>query len=74
MKNDDGSVEAMELSDLEELGELRAVEAQLVELLAADDVIHLAVAMEPGSTAGVLVCENRWAAPFAAAARFPAAS
>ena len=50
-------------------GELQAVEAQLAELLAEDDVVHLAAAMEPGSTAGVLIWENLWAAPFAAAAR-----
>ena len=68
-KNEDGSVEAMELSDLEELGQLAAVEAELAELLAADDVAHLAAAMEPGSTAGVLIWENLWAAPFASAAR-----
>ena len=30
---------------------------------------HLAAAMEPGTTAGVLVWENCWAAPFASAAR-----
>jgi hypothetical protein len=68
-KGEDGSVDAMELSDVEELGELQAVEAQLAELLAADDVVNLAAAMEPGSTAGVLIYENLWAAPFAAAAR-----
>jgi len=68
-KDEDGSVEAMELSDLEELGQLAAVEAELAELLAADDVAHLAAAMEPGSTAGVLIWENLWAAPFASAAR-----
>src|SRR3954454_12245559 len=68
-KNADGSVDATELSDIDELGSLQAVEAQLAELLAADDVEHLAAAMEPGSTAGVLIWENLWAAPFAAAAR-----
>jgi hypothetical protein len=68
-KNDDGTVEAMELADIGDLGELQALEAQLAELLAADDVEHLAAAMEPGSTAGVLIWENLWAAPFAAAAR-----
>ena len=68
-KNADGSVDATELSDIDELGALEAVEAQLAELLAADDVEHLAAAMEPGSTAGVLIWENLWAAPFAAAAR-----
>src|SRR3954470_19670668 len=68
-KNEDGSVDAMELSDIEELGELEAIEAELAELLAEDDIEHLAAAMEPGSTAGVVIWENLWAAPFAAAAR-----
>ena len=68
-KDEDGAVDAMELSDVGELGELQAIEAQLAELLAADDVEHLAAAMEPGSTAGVLIWENLWAAPFASAAR-----
>ena len=69
VKNDDGSVDAMELSDVPELGDLAAVEAELAELLAEDDVAHLAAAMDPGSVAGVIVYENLWAAPFAAAAR-----
>ena len=68
-KDEDGTVEAMELSDVEELGPLQAVEAQLAELLAEDDVENLAAAMDPGSTAGVLIWENLWAAPFASAAR-----
>ena len=68
-KNEDGSVDAMELSEIEELGPLQAVEAELAELLAAEDVEHLAAAMDPGSTAGVLIWENLWAAPFASAAR-----
>jgi len=68
-KADDGTVDATELSDIAELGELQAIEAELAELLAADDVAHLAAAMDPGTTAGVLIWENLWAAPFAAAAR-----
>ena len=68
-KDQDGSVEAMELSDVAELGELQKIETELAELLAAEDVAHLAAAMDPGSTAGVLVWENLWAAPFASAAR-----
>jgi hypothetical protein len=68
-KDEDGNVEAMELSDIEQLGPLQAVEAQLAELLAAEDVEHLAAAMDPGSTAGVLIWENLWATPFASAAR-----
>jgi uncharacterized protein DUF6325 len=68
-KADDGSVDAMELSDVAELGELETLESELAELLAEEDVEHLAAAMEPGSTAGVLIWENLWAAPFASAAR-----
>ena len=68
-KDEDGTIDAMELSDIPELGELEMIEAQLAELLAAEDVEHLAAAMEPGSTAGVLIWENLWAAPFASAAR-----
>ncbi len=68
-KDADGTVEATELSDIPELGELQAIETELAELLAADDVENLAAAMEPGSTAGVLIWENRWAAPFASAVR-----
>ena len=68
-KDEDGAVDAMELSDIDELGPLQAVEAQLASLLAEEDVAHLAAAMDPGSTAGVLIWENLWAAPFASAAR-----
>lgn len=68
-KDADGSVDAVEFEDLEDLGPLVQLEAELAELLAAEDVEHLANAMEPGSVAGVIVYENLWAAPFAAAAR-----
>jgi len=68
-KNEDGSIDAAELSDVEELGDLERLEAELAELLAEEDIAMLAAAMDPGSTAGVLIWENLWAAPFAAAAR-----
>ena len=68
-KSDDGDVEAFELDDLDQVDELRAVETEIAEILAADDVAHLAAAMEPGTVAGVLIWENTWAAPFAAAVR-----
>jgi len=69
IKDDDGEVEAMELSDLDNLGALERLEGELAEMLAEEDVAHLAAAMDPGSTAGVLIYENVWAAPFASAAR-----
>lgn len=68
-KDADGAVDAMELSDLPDLGELQRVEAQLAQTLAEGDVAHLAAAMDPGSVAGVVIYENLWAAPFGAAMR-----
>ena len=68
-KDQDGSVEAHELSDLPELGELQRIEAQLAQTLAEEDVANLAAAMDPGTVAGVLIYENLWAAPFASAVR-----
>ena len=59
----------MELSDIEDLGPLQALEVELAELLAEEDVAHFGAAMDPGSRAGVLIWENLWAAPFASAAR-----
>ena len=67
-KDEDGNLEADEV-DNKALDELRGLEAHVAEILAADDVVHLAEAMENGSTAGVVVWENAWAAPFASAAR-----
>ena len=69
VKDDDGTIDAMELDDIDDLGELQTLEAELAELLAEEDVVNLAAAMDPGSTAGVIVYENLWAAPFASAAR-----
>ena len=69
IKNEDGSIDAMEIDDIEGLDEIRQLESYIAEILAADDVDMLAAAMEPGTVAGVLVWENTWAAPFASAAR-----
>ena len=70
-KDADGSLEAFELSDLDqgEIGDLRTYESELAMLLSEEDVTSLAAAIEPGSSAGVLVWENTWAAPFASAVR-----
>ena len=53
-KDDDGTLEAFELSDLDdsELGNLRSYETELAMLLSEDDVHAVAAAVEPGSTSG----------------------
>jgi hypothetical protein len=70
-KSEDGVPEFFELSDLDEseMGSLRAYETQLANLLSEDDVNAVAAAIEPGSTAALLVWENLWAAPFGSAVR-----
>jgi len=70
-KDEDGSVEAFEASDLDdsEIGELRSYEKDLAMLLSEQDVADLVQTIEPGSSAAVLVWENLWAAPFGAAVR-----
>ena len=70
-KEQDGSVEAAELHEVDEsdVGELRALEADLAMLLAEEEVEEVGKALEPGSIAAVLVYENSWAAPFASSVR-----
>jgi hypothetical protein len=70
-KGDDGSLDFFEISDLEEseIGDLRAYETAVAMLLSEEDVEAVAAAVDPGSTAALLVWENTWAAPFASAVR-----
>ena len=70
-KDEDGSLDFFELSDLDEseIGTLRLYENELATLLSEEDVASVAAAIEPGSTAALLVWENSWAAPFASAVR-----
>jgi len=70
-KDEDGTVSVAELRDHDDslVGELRALEADLSLMLAVEDVERLGGDLELGSAAAVLVWENTWAAPFAAAIR-----
>jgi hypothetical protein len=75
-KESDGTLEAFELSDLDdaEIGGFRSHEQELAMLLSEEDVTAVAAAVEPGSSAAVLVWENKWAAPFGAACATQVAS
>lgn len=67
----DGSVIGMAIADLDQDGELdlAVFEGATSGLLGQDDIDEASGVLEPGSSAGILVYENRWAAPFAAALR-----
>jgi hypothetical protein len=70
-KEEDGSVAVVKISDLGQEGDfdLTVFEGATSGLLGDDDVAEAAEAVEPGSSAALLVWENVWAAPFAAAVR-----
>jgi len=55
--------------DAKGVGDLVAFEGASSGLLGDDDVATAADGIEPGSAAVMLVYENRWAGPFAAAVR-----
>ncbi|GLW47374.1 hypothetical protein Stsp02_30360 [Streptomyces sp. NBRC 14336] len=70
-KEADGTVSGLEIADLTGDGalDLAVFEGASSGLLGQDDLEEAASALQPGSSAGILVYENRWAAPFAAALR-----
>jgi len=69
-KGEDGSVAALEISDIgEEIEELKVFQGASSGLVSDDDIIEAGSALEPGSAGALLVFENSWAAPFAMAVR-----
>ena len=70
-KEEDGSVAAIQIADLDGDGQLdlAVFEGASSGLLGDDDLADAGGVLEPGSSAGILVYENVWAAPFAAALR-----
>ena len=70
-KGTDGSVTGVDISDLDLDGtyDLSVFEGVSSGLIGQDDIDDASSAIEPGSSAGILIYENVWAAPFAAALR-----
>ncbi|MFD5816496.1 DUF6325 family protein [Streptomyces sp. NPDC127038] len=70
-KDEDGTVAGMEVADFDGDGalDLAVFEGVSSGLLGEDDIAEAGKALEPGNSAGILVYENVWAAPFAAALR-----
>jgi hypothetical protein len=70
-KDIDGSVVGLALTDLDGDGELDLAVFEGVSsgLVGEDDIQEAGNVLEPGSSAGILVYENLWAAPFASAIR-----
>ena len=69
-KGDDGTIAAMEITDVGgEVAELAIFEGASSGLLDDEDIDEAGSALEPGTSAALLVYENTWAGPFAAAVR-----
>ena len=68
-RDGEGNVALYEFSDLDPdlAGQFEPLVTETTELLNEDDVYQLAELIEPGSSAGVVLFENTWAARFAAA-------
>jgi hypothetical protein len=70
-KDQDGSIKGLLLADLDSDGtlDLAQFEGASTGMLGQDDYDEAGAALEPGSSAAILVYENRWAAPFVSAVR-----
>jgi hypothetical protein len=70
-KNEDGTLDGLLVADLDQDGTLDLAEFEGASsgLLSEHDYDEAGAALEPGASAAILIYENRWAAPFAAAVR-----
>ena len=69
-KDEDGSVSGLEVGDLKQVAAaFSEFEGASSGLLDFEDLKEAANVLEPGTSAAVLVGENRWAAPVAVALR-----
>ena len=74
-KGEDGLVTRMEISEVGgEVEEFAVFEGASSGLLSDEDTVEAGAALEPGTSAALLVYENLWAAPFAAQSVARAAS
>ena len=70
-KEDDGSVVALNIADFDGDGalDLAIFEGASSGLMGQDDIDEATSVLEPGTAAAILIYENSWAGPFAAAVR-----
>lgn len=68
-KDDSGEVVVFEYDELEELGAFANLEGEVGGIISQADIEYAASTLEPGTSAGLLLWEDCWAAPFVEAVR-----
>jgi hypothetical protein len=68
-KDADGHVDVVEYDAVEELAAFAGLDAEVGGILTDEDVAYAAQALEPNSSAALLIWEDTWATPFAVAVR-----
>src|SRR5271165_4426155 len=66
-KDAEGNVVTFEFDQLDELAPFADIEAEIGGLVSPEDIEHAAAQIEPNSSAALLLWEDTWAAPLAAA-------
>jgi len=64
-KDESGEVSSFEFDQLDELAPFADLEGEVGGILSQEDIDYAAASLEPGSTVGLLLWEDLWAAPFA---------
>ena len=64
-----GEVTVVEYDAVEELAAFAGLDAEVGGILTDEDVAYAALSLEPNTSAALLIWEDTWAAPFAAAVR-----
>lgn len=68
--NDDGSFVSLSVEDLDQSGgEWELISGWSSDVLGQDDLDEVGAILKPGAAAAIIMYENAWAAPFAAAMR-----
>jgi hypothetical protein len=69
IKDADGQVDVVEYDAVEELAAFAGLDAEVGGILTDEDVAYAAEALEPNSSAALLIWEDTWATPFAVGVR-----
>jgi uncharacterized membrane protein len=64
-KDEQGEVVVLEVDEDSELAVFTTLDGEVGDYVGDEDIAHAAAGIEPGSSAALLIWEDRWAAPLA---------